>query len=255
MPHFRIFNSRHLRMLHCRNGHAYKGAADAFVIHEDDPPSKAIATVEFLQGQWPDLIEVLLRFVNSGTSVPLRRSTLSTIGSICEALDPDVLHMHADEILTAMAHGARKEEPSTDARIATIGAVQVARIRPQELEARWKQPTPARVVFPVAAQAQVQASYHPAVCPGVHLAIRVVVHHTLAHIHSALILLPKPNCNRPYKQANGLIPCYRSKLGVGVALICGVQSTKGHEPAAREEQHCGAAMVGIQEGRTPTRNV
>jgi hypothetical protein len=46
----------------------------------------AIATVELPQGQWPDLIEILLRFVNTGTSVPLRQSTLSAIGYICESL-------------------------------------------------------------------------------------------------------------------------------------------------------------------------
>jgi importin subunit beta-1 len=46
----------------------------------------AIATVELPQGQWPDLIEILLRFVNTGTSIPLRQSTLSAIGFICEAL-------------------------------------------------------------------------------------------------------------------------------------------------------------------------
>jgi importin subunit beta-1 len=46
----------------------------------------AIATVELPLGQWPDLIEILLRFVNTGTSVPLRQSTLSAIGFICESL-------------------------------------------------------------------------------------------------------------------------------------------------------------------------
>jgi hypothetical protein len=46
----------------------------------------AIATVELPQGQWPDLIEILLHFVNTGTSVPLQQSTLSTIGFICKAL-------------------------------------------------------------------------------------------------------------------------------------------------------------------------
>ncbi|KAI0270716.1 karyopherin Kap95 [Gloeopeniophorella convolvens] len=83
----------------------------------------AIATVELPQGQWPDLIEVLLRFVNSGTSVPLRQSTLSAIGFICEALDPDVLSVRADEILTAVVHGARKEEPSTDVQLAAMEAL------------------------------------------------------------------------------------------------------------------------------------
>ncbi|SRR6266404_2213041 len=46
----------------------------------------AIATVELPHGQWPELIEILLRFVNTGTSVPLRQSTLSAIGFICESL-------------------------------------------------------------------------------------------------------------------------------------------------------------------------
>ncbi|KAH9990849.1 karyopherin Kap95 [Russula vinacea] len=83
----------------------------------------AIATVELPQGQWPDLIEILLRFVNTGTSVPLRQSTLSAIGFICEALDPDVLSVRADEILTAVVHGARKEESSTDVQLAAMQAL------------------------------------------------------------------------------------------------------------------------------------
>jgi importin subunit beta-1 len=100
--------------------------------------------VELPQGQWPDLIEILLRFVNTGTSVPLRQSTLSAIGFICEVLvrplfflgatlipiqypssnqDPDVLSVRADEILTAVVHGARKEEPSTDVQLAAMQAL------------------------------------------------------------------------------------------------------------------------------------
>jgi importin subunit beta-1 len=46
----------------------------------------AIATVELPQGQWPELIDTLLRLHNHGTSVPLRQSTLSAIGFICESL-------------------------------------------------------------------------------------------------------------------------------------------------------------------------
>ncbi|KAI0277890.1 karyopherin Kap95 [Russula aff. rugulosa BPL654] len=83
----------------------------------------AIATVELPQGQWPDLIEILLRFVNTGTSIPLRQSTLSAIGFICEALEPEVLTVRADEILTAVVHGARKEEPSTDVQLAAMQAL------------------------------------------------------------------------------------------------------------------------------------
>lgn len=46
----------------------------------------AIAAVELPQGQWPDLIEILLGFVNNQTNTNLRISTLQTIGFICEAI-------------------------------------------------------------------------------------------------------------------------------------------------------------------------
>jgi importin subunit beta-1 len=37
--------------------------------------------------------------------------------------DPDVLSVRADEILTAVVHGARKEEPSTDVQLAAMQAL------------------------------------------------------------------------------------------------------------------------------------
>ena len=46
----------------------------------------AIAAVELPQGQWPDLIEILLGFVNSQGDANLKISTLQTIGFICEAI-------------------------------------------------------------------------------------------------------------------------------------------------------------------------
>jgi len=46
----------------------------------------AIAAVELPQGQWSDLIEILLGFVNNQTNINLRISTLQTIGYICEAI-------------------------------------------------------------------------------------------------------------------------------------------------------------------------
>ncbi|KJA12888.1 hypothetical protein HYPSUDRAFT_1084624, partial [Hypholoma sublateritium FD-334 SS-4] len=46
----------------------------------------AIAAVELPQGQWPELIETLLGFVNNPTNTNLRISTLQTIGFICEAI-------------------------------------------------------------------------------------------------------------------------------------------------------------------------
>lgn len=46
----------------------------------------AIAAVELPQGQWPNLIEILLGFVNDQSNANLRISTLQTIGFICEAI-------------------------------------------------------------------------------------------------------------------------------------------------------------------------
>jgi len=46
----------------------------------------AIAAVELPPGHWPDLIEILLGFVNSQGNINLRISTLQTIGFICESI-------------------------------------------------------------------------------------------------------------------------------------------------------------------------
>lgn len=46
----------------------------------------AIATVELPHDQWPDLIELLLGFVNNSTNANLKIATLQTIGYICESI-------------------------------------------------------------------------------------------------------------------------------------------------------------------------
>lgn len=46
----------------------------------------AIASVELPQGQWQDLIEILLGFVNNQPNANLKIATLQTIGYICEAI-------------------------------------------------------------------------------------------------------------------------------------------------------------------------
>lgn len=46
----------------------------------------AIAAVELPVDQWPDLIQILLGFVNSADNVGLKIATLSTIGYICESI-------------------------------------------------------------------------------------------------------------------------------------------------------------------------
>ncbi|KAG9310985.1 armadillo-type protein [Chiua virens] len=83
----------------------------------------AIATVELPHDQWPDLIELLLGFVNNSTDSNLKIATLQTIGYICESIKPDILSLRSNEILTAVIHGARKDEPSSDVQLAAIHAL------------------------------------------------------------------------------------------------------------------------------------
>ncbi|KAH9476952.1 Importin subunit beta-1 [Psilocybe cubensis] len=83
----------------------------------------AIAAVELPAGHWPDLIEILLGFVNNQANANLRIATLQTIGFICEAIKPEILSLRSNEILTAVIHGARKEEPSPEVQLAAIHAL------------------------------------------------------------------------------------------------------------------------------------
>ncbi|TDL26856.1 ARM repeat-containing protein [Rickenella mellea] len=83
----------------------------------------AIAAVELPAGQWTELIELLLSFVNNPDNVNLRIATLQTIGFICESIKPEILSVRSNEILTAVIYGARKDEPSTDVQLAAINAL------------------------------------------------------------------------------------------------------------------------------------
>lgn len=47
---------------------------------------QAIAIVELPHNQWPDLIELLLSFMNQDNNVNLRVATLQAIGFICESI-------------------------------------------------------------------------------------------------------------------------------------------------------------------------
>ncbi|KAI5990413.1 karyopherin Kap95 [Pisolithus albus] len=80
----------------------------------------AIASVELPHDQWPDLIELLLGFVNNLTNTNLRIATLQTIGYICESIKPEILSLRSNEILTAVIHGARQDEPSSDVQLAAL---------------------------------------------------------------------------------------------------------------------------------------
>jgi importin subunit beta-1 len=83
-----------------------------------------IAAAELPAGQWPEIICNLLRNV-SGTSntEAVKEASLEAIGYICEELDPNVLAVQANEILTAIIQGMRKEEPSNRVRLAATRAL------------------------------------------------------------------------------------------------------------------------------------
>ncbi|KAF9265156.1 ARM repeat-containing protein [Marasmius fiardii PR-910] len=84
----------------------------------------AIAAVELPNGEWQDLIEILLGFVNNqNNNTNLKIATLQAIGFVCEQIKPEILALRSNEILTAVIHGARKEEPSQDVQLAAIHAL------------------------------------------------------------------------------------------------------------------------------------
>ncbi|KDQ54461.1 hypothetical protein JAAARDRAFT_38128 [Jaapia argillacea MUCL 33604] len=83
----------------------------------------AIAATELPQGQWSELIQILLEAVNNATNTNLRIAALQTIGFICETVKPEILSLRSNEILTAVIQGARKEEPSSEVQLAAIHAL------------------------------------------------------------------------------------------------------------------------------------
>ncbi|KAJ5614651.1 hypothetical protein N7528_008305 [Penicillium herquei] len=85
----------------------------------------SIAAIELPRNEWPDLMNILVQNVASGSD-NLKQSSLATIGFICESQDPDLrasLNGHSNAILTAVVQGARREEPNMDVRYAAIAAL------------------------------------------------------------------------------------------------------------------------------------
>ncbi|KAG1792254.1 karyopherin Kap95 [Suillus variegatus] len=83
----------------------------------------AIAAIKLPVGQWPDLVEILLGFINMSDDTNLKIATLEVIGYICETIKPEVLALRSNEILMAVIHGACKEEPSSEVQLAVIHAL------------------------------------------------------------------------------------------------------------------------------------
>ncbi|EEB16196.1 importin beta, putative [Pediculus humanus corporis] len=83
-----------------------------------------VAVVELPNGQWNNLIETLVSNIVATTSTEmLKEATLEAIGYICQEIDHEVLMGQSNEILTAIIHGMRPNEPSDHVRLAATTAL------------------------------------------------------------------------------------------------------------------------------------
>uniref|UniRef100_A0A4W4GEK0 Importin N-terminal domain-containing protein n=1 Tax=Electrophorus electricus TaxID=8005 RepID=A0A4W4GEK0_ELEEL len=83
-----------------------------------------IACAEIPVSQWPELIPQLVANVTNPSSTEhMKESTLEAIGYICQDIDPEQLQDSANQILTAIIQGMRKEEPSNNVKLAATNAL------------------------------------------------------------------------------------------------------------------------------------
>ncbi|CAL9693896.1 unnamed protein product [Knipowitschia caucasica] len=83
-----------------------------------------IACAEIPVNQWPDLVQELVKnMTNAQSTEHMRESTLEAIGYICQDIDPEHLQEKANQILTAIIQGMRKEEPSNNVKLAATNAL------------------------------------------------------------------------------------------------------------------------------------
>ncbi|XP_042897818.1 importin subunit beta-1 isoform X1 [Parasteatoda tepidariorum] len=83
-----------------------------------------IAVAELPRGEWPDLILLLTQNITNINSTEMtKEATLEAIGYICQDIEPDVLVSQSNDILTAIVHGIRKDEPSDHVKLAATTAL------------------------------------------------------------------------------------------------------------------------------------
>ncbi|XP_062583910.1 importin subunit beta-1-like [Saccostrea cucullata] len=83
-----------------------------------------IACAELPAGLWPDLIPLLVNnATNPQTSEEIKEASVQAIGYICQDIDQAVLQSKVNELLAAILHGMRKEQPSNRVRIAASNAL------------------------------------------------------------------------------------------------------------------------------------
>lgn len=83
-----------------------------------------IAVAELPNRQWPNLIQILTHNVtNVNSTEMMKEATLEAVGYICQDIEPDVLATQSNDILTAIVHGMRKDEPSDHVKLAATNAL------------------------------------------------------------------------------------------------------------------------------------
>lgn len=86
---------------------------------------QCVAVVELPRNLWTDLMQVLVNNVTSPSSTEMvKEATLEAIGYICQDIqDHRCLEAKSNEILTAIVHGMKRDEPSAHVRLAATNAL------------------------------------------------------------------------------------------------------------------------------------
>lgn len=97
---------------------------------ESSRPSSAaqvvayVAVAELPFGLWNELVKLLTQNVTNPTSTEMmKEATLEAIGYICQDIQPEILQVQANDILTAIVHGMRKDESNDHVKLAATNAL------------------------------------------------------------------------------------------------------------------------------------
>jgi importin subunit beta-1 len=86
---------------------------------------QCVAVVELPRNLWVDLMQRLVNNVTSPSSTEMvKEATLEAIGYICQDIqEHQCLEAKSNEILTAIVHGMKRDEPSPHVRLAATNAL------------------------------------------------------------------------------------------------------------------------------------
>ena len=86
---------------------------------------QCVAVVELPRNLWPNLMQVLVPNVtNPGSTEMIKEATLEALGYICQDIQDHLcLEAKSNEILTAIVHGMKRDEPSSHVRLAATTAL------------------------------------------------------------------------------------------------------------------------------------